>query len=382
MKPLTPKPPMPSPNGTYRFILSGGGTGGHLFPALAIADALRAAVPTCDILFVGAEGRMEMERVPKAGYPIEGLRISGIQRSLSLSNLLFPFKLVGSLIRSLEILRRFRPHAVIGVGGYASGPVLLAAQWTRIPTFIQEQNAHAGITNKGLAKGVMQSYVAFEGMEKYFPADRITLSGNPIRQDLFALDGKREEALHHFGLLADKPVVLVVGGSLGARTINQAIESGIADLEAAGVQLIWQTGKAFAATAAGAIAGKGGMWTNAFIERMDLAFAAADVVVSRAGAGTLSELAVVGKPAILVPSPNVAEDHQTKNARALSDKGAALLVSDQDAAAQLLPELLGLINNVPQQAAIREALSAFDRRYAAREIAADILKRIGKEASV
>lgn len=373
---------MPSPNGTYRFILSGGGTGGHLFPALAIADALRAAVPTCDILFVGAEGRMEMERVPKAGYPIEGLRISGIQRSLSLSNLLFPFKLVGSLIRSLEILRRFRPHAVIGVGGYASGPVLLAAQWTRIPTFIQEQNAHAGITNKGLAKGVMQAYVAFEGMEKYFPADRITLSGNPIRQDLFALEGKREEALHHFGLSANKPVVLVVGGSLGARTINQAIESGIADLEAAGVQLIWQTGKAFSSTAAAAIASKGGMWTNAFIERMDLAFAAADVVVSRAGAGTLSELAVVGKPAILVPSPNVAEDHQTKNARALSDKGAALLVSDQDAAAQLLPELLGLINNVPQQAAIREALSAFDRRYAAREIAADILKRIGKEASV
>jgi UDP-N-acetylglucosamine--N-acetylmuramyl-(pentapeptide) pyrophosphoryl-undecaprenol N-acetylglucosamine transferase len=274
--------------GTYRLILSGGGTGGHLFPAIAIANALKAAQPDCDILFVGAQGRMEMERVPKAGYKIEGLWISGIQRSLSIQNLLFPVKLLSSLVKSLNILRSFRPHAVIGVGGYASGPVLLAAQWSRVPTFIQEQNAHAGVTNKGLAKGVMQAYVAYSGMEKYFPADKITLSGNPIRQDLFDLEAKRNEALAYFGLDATKAVLLVVGGSLGARTINRAVLAGLDALAQAGIQLIWQTGKNFAPEAAAAVSGKTGIWTAPFIERMDLAFAAATVIVSRAGAGTIS----------------------------------------------------------------------------------------------
>ncbi len=367
--------------GTYRFILSGGGTGGHLFPAIAIANALRAAQPDCEILFVGAQGRMEMERVPKAGYKIEGLWISGIQRSLSVQNLLFPVKLVSSLVKSLEILRRFRPHAVIGVGGYASGPVLLAAQWSRIPTFIQEQNAHAGVTNKGLAKGVMQAYVAYEGMEKYFPADKVTLSGNPIRQDLFDIEAKKAEALAFFGLSADKPVLLVVGGSLGARTINRAFAAGLSQLAAAGVQLIWQTGKGFAGEAAEAVSKQTGMWTAAFIERMDLAFAAADIIVSRAGAGTISELAVIGKPVILVPSPNVAEDHQTKNAQALSSKGAAILIKDADAADQLVQETLALANNPARRHALSAALQAFDKRHAAAEIAADILKRIRKEVA-
>jgi len=366
--------------GTYRFILSGGGTGGHLFPAIAIANALKAAQPDCEILFVGAQGRMEMERVPKAGYKIEGLWISGIQRSLTTQNLLFPVKLLASLVKSLNILRSFRPHAVIGVGGYASGPVLLAAQWSRIPTFIQEQNAHAGVTNKGLAKGVMQAYVAYSGMEKYFPADKITLSGNPIRQDLFDLDSKKKEALTYFGLDATKPVLLVVGGSLGARTINRAVLAGLAQLATAGVQLIWQTGKNFAPEAEAAVKNYLGMWTGAFIERMDLAFAAATSIVSRAGAGTISELAVVGKAVILVPSPNVAEDHQTKNALALSSQGAAILIKDNDAAAHLINAAIGLLTDVEQQQQLATAIQNFDKRHAAAEIAADILKRIGKGA--
>lgn len=366
--------------GTYRFILSGGGTGGHLFPAIAIANALKAAQPDCEILFVGAQGRMEMERVPKAGYKIEGLWISGIQRSLSLQNLLFPIKLLSSLVKALNLLRAFRPHAVIGVGGYASGPVLLAAQWSRVPTFIQEQNAHAGVTNKGLAKGVMQAYVAYEGMEKYFPADKITISGNPIRQDLVDLASKKEEALAAFGLQANQPVLLVVGGSLGARTINQALAAALEQIAAAGVQVIWQTGKYFATTAEAAVKGRPGMWTAAFIERMDLAFAAADVIISRAGAGTISELAVVGKAVILVPSPNVAEDHQTKNALALSSKQAALMVKDQDAAATLIPTALDLVKDVAKQQQLAQAIVNFDKRHAAAEIAADILKRIGREA--
>jgi UDP-N-acetylglucosamine--N-acetylmuramyl-(pentapeptide) pyrophosphoryl-undecaprenol N-acetylglucosamine transferase len=364
--------------GTYRFILSGGGTGGHLFPAIAIANALQAAQPDCEILFVGAQGRMEMERVPKAGFKIEGLWISGIQRSLSIQNLLFPVKLMASLVKSLNILRSFRPHAVIGVGGYASGPVLLAAQWSRIPTFIQEQNAHAGVTNKGLAKGVMQAYVAYDGMEKYFPADKITCSGNPIRQDLFALESKKEEALAAFGLNPNQPVLLVVGGSLGARTINRALAAGLDQLAKAGIQLIWQTGKAFAPEAEAAVKNYAGMWTGAFIERMDLAFAAATSIVSRAGAGTLSELAVVGKAVILVPSPNVAEDHQTKNALALSSAAAAILVKDKEAATALVEQAIALLADGSLQQQLAKAIATFDKRHAAADIAADILKRIGK----
>lgn len=367
--------------GPYRFIISGGGTGGHLFPALAIAQALQQEVPGCEIRFVGAKGRMEMERVPKAGFAIDGLWISGIQRKLSLDNLAFPIKLIASLVKSLDILRRFKPHAVIGVGGYASGPVLLAAQWSRIPTFIQEQNAHAGITNKALAKGVMQAYVAYAGMEKYFPADKITLTGNPIRQDLFDLESKRAEALSHFGLTDNKPTLLVVGGSLGARTINQAIDAGLEKLSAAGFQLLWQTGKYYAEKASLRCASFENAHTMPFIERMDLAFAAADLIVSRAGAGTLSELAVVGKAAILVPSPNVAEDHQTKNALALSSEGAALLVKDSEAAQNLVPAICQLQQDTDACARMQLAIRKFDRRHAAQAIAHDIVQRLNPEGA-
>ncbi|MFN3529266.1 MAG: undecaprenyldiphospho-muramoylpentapeptide beta-N-acetylglucosaminyltransferase [Bacteroidia bacterium] len=371
---------MQQPERPYRFIISGGGTGGHIFPAISIARALEAAVPGCEILFVGARGRMEMERVPAAGYKIEGLWISGIQRSLNAQNLAFPFKVLASVNKSLGILRRFKPDAVIGVGGYASGPLLYAAQIKRVPSFIQEQNAYAGLTNKLLAGKVKRAYVAYEGMERYFPSERIMLTGNPIRQDLVQLPHKSAEALQAFGLAADKAVVLVLGGSLGARSLNQSTRDGLGALQQAGVQLIWQTGKAFADEAASAVAGKEGFYTAAFIHRMDLAYGAADLIVSRAGAGTISELAVIGKPVVLVPSPYVAEDHQTKNAQALAQKGAAVLVKDHEAGDKLIDTALQLLADGPQQQRLKQALAAFDKRDAARQIADDILKTIGKEA--
>lgn len=366
---------------TYRFIVSGGGTGGHIFPAISIARALEAAAPGAELLFVGAQGRMEMERVPAAGYKIEGLWISGIQRSTSVKNLSFPLKLWASVQKSLRILRRFQPDAVIGVGGFASGPLLYAAQLKGIPTFIQEQNAYAGLTNKWLAGKVKRAYVAYEGMERYFPADRIRITGNPIRQDLFNLSHQNPVALAHFGLRADHPVLLVIGGSLGARTLNHSTRDGLSALAAAGVQLIWQTGKAFAAEAAAAVAKhpEAGFYTSPFLERMDWAYSAADLIISRAGAGTISELAVVGKPVILVPSPHVAEDHQTKNAQALTARGAAWVVRDADAARELLAKGLELLNDAAAQAGLRSALQVFDRRNAAAQIADDILEYLGKE---
>lgn len=372
---------MQAAKATYRFIVSGGGTGGHIFPAISIARALEAAAPGAELLFVGAQGRMEMERVPAAGYKIEGLWISGIQRSTSLKNLSFPLKLWASVQKSLRILRRFQPDAVIGVGGFASGPLLYAAQLKGIPTFIQEQNAYAGLTNKWLAGKVKRAYVAYEGMERYFPADRIRITGNPIRQDLFNLPHQNPVAMAHFGLRADRPVLLVIGGSLGARTLNHSTRDGLSALAAAGVQLIWQTGKAFAAEAAAAVAKhpEAGFYTSPFLERMDWAYSAADLIISRAGAGTISELAVVGKPVILVPSPHVAEDHQSKNAQALAARGAAWVVRDTDAAQQLVAKGLALLDDEAAQAGLRSALQAFDRRNAAAQIAADILQYLGKE---
>ncbi len=369
---------------TYRFIVSGGGTGGHIFPAISIARALEAAAPGAELLFVGAQGRMEMERVPAAGYKIEGLWISGIQRSTSVKNLSFPLKLWASVQKSLRILRRFQPDAVIGVGGFASGPLLYAAQLKGIPTFIQEQNAYAGLTNKWLAGKVKRAYVAYEGMERYFPADRIRITGNPIRQDLFNLTHQNPDAMAYFGLRADRPVLLVIGGSLGARTLNHSTRDGLSALAAAGVQLIWQTGKAFADEAAAAVAThpEAGFYTSPFLERMDWAYSAADLIISRAGAGTISELAVVGKPVILVPSPHVAEDHQTKNAQALGARGAAWVVRDAAAAQELVAKGLELLQDKAAQAELRSALRAFDRRNAAAQIAEDILQYLGKEGQV
>lgn len=325
-----------------KFIVSGGGTGGHIFPAIAIANALKARHPDAEFLFVGAEGRMEMEKVPAAGYKIEGLWISGLQRKLTFANLSFPFKVISSLMRAKKILKRFRPDAVIGTGGYASGPMLRVASKAGVVTLIQEQNSYPGITNKMLAKKVHRICVAYKGMERFFPAEKIIFTGNPVRQDIQNLEGKRPRGLEQFGLKDGKKILLVIGGSLGARTINESIIAGLEQLDAAGIQVLWQTGKAFFPQAQEAAKKYEGIKAHDFIQRMDLAYAVADFVVSRAGASSISELCLVHKPAILVPSPNVAEDHQTKNAMALVHHHAAILVRDTDARTELITNVLKL----------------------------------------
>jgi UDP-N-acetylglucosamine--N-acetylmuramyl-(pentapeptide) pyrophosphoryl-undecaprenol N-acetylglucosamine transferase len=330
-----------------KFIISGGGTGGHIFPAIAIADALKRKLPKAEILFVGAKGRMEMEKVPLAGYQIIGLWISGLQRRLTTQNILFPIKIIASMLKARSIIRSFNPDAVIGVGGYASGPTLRAAVAMGIPTIIQEQNSYPGITNKILAPKVNKICVAYEGMHKYFPKSTIVITGNPVRQDIAIISDKRDEALSFFGLRNDSPVVLVIGGSLGARTINESLLNSLSLLADNGLQLIWQTGIAFAEKAEEAIQpfDKKGLRTSAFITRMDMAYAAADIVVSRAGAIAISELCLIGKPAILVPSPNVAEDHQTKNAMALVKKNAAILIRDNESREKLGETIVSLLED-------------------------------------
>lgn len=313
-----------------RIIISGGGTGGHIFPAIAIANALKEKDPNTEILFVGAKGRMEMEKVPAAGYKIEGLWISGLQRRLTVKNLSVPFKVISSLVKARKIIKQFKPNVVVGVGGYASWAVVKAAAMKKIPTLIQEQNSFPGKSNINLAKKVNKICVAFQGMEKFFPAGKIVLTGNPVRKNIIDIKNKRSEALEFFKLKSDKKILLVVGGSLGARTINESI-SGLLDfLKEKNIQLIWQTGKTYHETAKNEIDkySEAGMVTFDFISRMDLAYAAADMIVSRAGAISVSELCCIGKPVILVPSPNVAEDHQTKNAMALVKVNAAKLLKD------------------------------------------------------
>ncbi len=321
-----------------RIIISGGGTGGHIFPAIAIADAIKELIPEVKILFVGALGRMEMEKVPAAGYEIKGLWISGLQRSLTLRNLSFPFKVIHSTWKARKIIKEFRPDAVVGVGGYASGPTLRAATSLKIPTILQEQNSYPGITNKLLASKADFICVAYPEMDRFFPKEKIILTGNPVRKDIMANQVDKKEALSFFGLSAEKPVILSVGGSLGALTLNKSIHSGLTELADSGVQLIWQTGKGYAETATEAVAASKvpGFKALPFINRMDLAYAAADVVISRAGAIAISELCLKGKPSILVPSPNVAEDHQTRNALALVSTDAALMVRDNAAVENLV----------------------------------------------
>ena len=329
----------------YKFIISGGGTGGHIFPALSIANELKRRYPDCEILFVGAEDRMEMEKVPAAGYPIVGLPVSGFDRSSLVKN----FQVVARLLKSLHLakktVRDFRPDIAIGVGGYASGPTLWMAASLGIPTLIQEQNSYAGVTNKLLAKKAKRICVAYEGMEKFFPADRIVLTGNPVRSDLEHAQNKRDEAAAFFGLSPEKKTLLVVGGSLGARTINRSIENGLDKILSSGVQLIWQTGRYYHEEALKRLKAYHGMpvWCSDFISRMDYAYSAADLVISRAGAGTTSELCLLKKPVVLVPSPNVAEDHQTKNALALVNREAALMVTDQEAPQQLVDKALATL---------------------------------------
>lgn len=326
----------------YRILISGGGTGGHIFPALSIANALKERLD-CEILFVGADNRMEMERVPAAGYEIKGLPVAGFDRKHLLRNIGVLIKLRKSISIARKIVRDFKPDIAIGVGGYCSGPTLKAAQRSGVPTLLQEQNSYAGVTNKLLAKKAEKICVAYEGLERFFPADKLVLTGNPVRKDLLAAKESPAKARESFGLNPKKTTVLVVGGSLGALTLNESMEQGIRRLCDAGIQVIWQTGKNFGDRAAVAAKGLEGVVVTKFISDMARAYAAADLVVSRAGAGSISELELLAKPCILVPSPNVAEDHQTKNARALSDRGAAVLVTDADARATLVDEIIRLV---------------------------------------
>ncbi|MDN5211565.1 undecaprenyldiphospho-muramoylpentapeptide beta-N-acetylglucosaminyltransferase [Fulvivirgaceae bacterium BMA12] len=362
----------------YRIIISGGGTGGHIYPAIAIANTLKAMNPETEMLFVGAKGRMEMQKVPEAGYNIIGLWISGIQRKLTVNNLSFPFKLISSLLRSGKIIRKFKPDVVIGVGGFASGPLLYRATRKGIPSLIQEQNSFPGITNKLLAKKVDKICVADDRMERFFPKEKIVITGNPVRKDIINAENKREEAQGFFNLKPGKKTVLVIGGSNGARTINHSILSGIETIIQAGVQVIWQTGKFYFEEVNESV--KNHDISNfrilEFLKEMDLAYAAADVVISRAGALSISELCLVGKPVIFVPSPNVAEDHQTKNARALVDKSAAMLIKDQEAKTKLVEATLALINDNDRQVSLKENISKLARPDAAEKIATEILKLI------
>lgn len=368
----------PATNRTYRFIISGGGTGGHIYPAVAIANQIRAVHPQAEILFVGAKGRMEMTRVPEAGYPIIGLSIAGLQRRITLENLSFPFKVFTSIRAARKIIRDFKPDAIVGVGGYASAPVLFAGTSLGVPSLIQEQNSYAGITNKLLAKRVKKICVAYEGMEEFFPAQKLVLTGNPVRQDIMQAEDKLAEALTYFDLKAEKKTILVIGGSLGARTMNQSTEIHLQRLVDAGCQLIWQTGKNYFSQAKAAVSPfeQQGIRAYDFIKRMDLAYSAADLVVSRAGALSISELCLVGKPAILVPSPNVAEDHQTKNAQALVKNHAALLVRDADAHTELYDKALALLADPEKQQELKKNIRALGRPNAAAAIVDEILKLI------
>jgi len=334
-----------------RVIISGGGTGGHIFPAVAIANEIRRRYPEAKILFIGAQGKMEMEKVPEAGYEIVGLPITGLQRKLALSNFMLPFKLIASFLKAISIVKKFDPQVVVGVGGYASAAAMYAGSFCKKPVLIQEQNCFPGKTNKSMAKKASTFCTAYEGLEKYFDKNKIVLTGNPVRSDVVQIEGKREEAQHFFQLDPHKKTVLVVGGSLGARTLNEAVAEAIDRFEASDVQVIWQCGKASYEKMKTIVGEKQPrqVHLHEFIRRMDLAYAAADVVVSRAGAIAISELCIIGKPVVLVPSPFVAEDHQTKNAMALVSKEAALLVKDTDAGKELINTVFSLFENEEQQ---------------------------------
>ena len=357
----------------YKFILSGGGTGGHIYPAVAIADELKSRYPNAEFLFVGASDRMEMDKVPQAGYKIEGLWISGIQRKLTLKNLAFPFKLISSLLRSRKIIKAFKPDVVIGTGGFASGPLLHVASSKGIPCVIQEQNSFPGITNKLLGKKVNTICVAYEGLEKFFPKDKIKLTGNPIRKDLLEVKDKQIEGKDAFKLKHNKQTLLVLGGSLGARRINQLIEANIDFFEAQDIQVIWQCGKLYYKQYKLYDELKN-VQVHAFLNQMDLAYAAADVIISRAGAISVSELCIVGKPVIFIPSPNVAEDHQTKNAKSVADKNAAILISEKDLDSDFQNQFSELISNEEKQKELSKNIEALALVNATNDIADEVEK--------
>ena len=361
-----------------RIILSGGGTGGHIYPAVAVAEALKRRLgDEVELLFVGAEGKMEMEKVPALGYRIVGLPIAGLQRRLEWRNLLVPFKVLKSLRKARRTIRDFQADAVVGFGGYASAPILWAAQRMGVKTLIQEQNSYAGLTNKLLAKRAGKICTAYEGMERFFPAERIRLTGNPLRGRFSKEGASRREALAHFGLAEDKKTILVVGGSLGTRTLNEMMKQWIASLEGEPqVQVIWQTGKYYEREMQAFLADHPtvGIWQGAFIDRMDYAYAAADLVISRSGAGTVSELCLVAKPVLFVPSPNVAEDHQTANARALVKEGAAVMVADKVCCDEAMAEAMRLMQDEEALRRMSENLERLARPNAAEDIVDEILK--------
>lgn len=389
-----------------RAIVSGGGTGGHIFPAIAIADEIKRRNPDAEILFVGATGKMEMEKVPAAGYKIEGLEIVGLKRKLALSNFLLPFKIIKSVLKARGIVKRFNPEIVVGVGGYASGPTLKAASMMNYPTALQEQNAFAGKTNKLLAKKAKVICVAYEGLEKVFPKESIVMTGNPTRKDMVNIDGKEAEGFEYYGFDPNKKTILIIGGSLGARTLNESVVEHLETLKNSNVQVLWQCGKLYfenlkSELPTSEVLEEGGIESKTekpatealevdgqltlsnikmvqFITRMDLAYAMADVVISRAGASSVSELCLVQKPAILVPSPNVAEDHQTKNAMALVEKNAALLVKDVEAKSKLIPEVLALIQDEKRCGELRKNIAPLGKPNATASIV-DELEKVARK---
>ncbi len=365
----------------YRILIGGGGTGGHVFPAIAIADALKEKDTDTEFLFVGALGRLEMEKVPQAGYAISGLPVAGFQRRLTLKNVAFFYKLLVSMIHSRKIVRSFDPDVAVGVGGYASGPILKAAARNNVPILIQEQNSYAGVTNRLLARSARTICVAYEEMDRYFPTDRIVLTGNPVRQRLLKQHRDPEKGLEEFGLEVGKKVLLVLGGSLGARTLNQSIIEGLGKLESNDLQVLGQCGEFYyqeAKTAVGLSALKN-IRVVAFISKMELAYEVADVIISRAGAITISELCLTGKPVILVPSPNVAEDHQTRNAEALVSRKAALMVPDIQAREQLVDCMLEVMGNQEQKLELSKNIKQLGIVDASQRIAAEVIKIIEKQ---
>lgn len=357
-------------------MIAGGGTGGHIFPAIAIAQAVREREPDARFLFVGAEGKMEMTKVPAAGFPIAGLPIRGFQRGSLVKNLALPWRLLRSMVKARALVKSFKPQVAVGVGGYASGPLLAAAQRMGVPTLIQEQNSFPGKTNIHLAKRAKRICVAYAGMEKYFPAERLLLTGNPVRSDTVKLTGKKPRGLEHFGLREEAPTLFITGGSLGARGINRGVEAALGSWKRAGLQVIWQTGTPYLKQAQEAVARMGytDCKVHEFVDRMDLAYAVADLVVARAGAISVSELCIVAKPAILVPLPTAAEDHQTHNARALTDRGAAVLLRDADAVEQLGATALELVNDPQTLDRLRLAIAGLATHDAAQAIAAEVIR--------
>jgi UDP-N-acetylglucosamine--N-acetylmuramyl-(pentapeptide) pyrophosphoryl-undecaprenol N-acetylglucosamine transferase len=362
---------------SVKIILAGGGTGGHIFPAVAIANAIRKQQPDAEILFVGAKGRMEMEKVPQAGYDIKGIDIIGFNRSSLIKNVGLPFKLIRSFVQVRSIINQFKPDAVIGVGGYSSFPVLRYAQTKGIATFIHESNSFAGKANIMVGKKATKVFVASDGMEKFFPAQKIMITGNPVRASISLSTITKEEGLKYFGLETTKKTVLVVGGSLGARSINEAIDAGLDEFEKNNLQLIWQTGKIYADKAKARAEGKYNVWVNEFISQMEHAYSAADVVISRAGAMAIAEICLVAKPAVFVPYPHAAEDHQTVNAKHLVAKHAGLMVKDSEAKEKLVSSIVALAKDEAKQNELKQHIGKLSVADADTIIATEVLKTVG-----